>query len=301
ELVHRDQWREHGSYVEKPPFPKPKTEVRIQEISRDEETGLVKLKIIPVHGDSVYYDVNGAKATSASAKVSDVKTFQTNDLRVSFLCEDSNGEFETGEAIEWQNRIILKSRVFQSGSDKMVELKAVPPATIRYTTDGSDPKNHGGVYDQPFALPAQTRVVLAVAEKDGVVSDLHRIDIDWSKTEGLALDLQKPALWKKSHITTTTQETYEFLERLKKFQAVPVAPRIAVAGQKDNWVELSAGQMVVFDTEKLENTIEHLRGLLTEGQVSLDVERLMFPSGQLLLDWVEAAKTQLDPEDVEQR
>ena len=33
ELVHKDQWRENGNYVEKPPFPKPQTDVRIQELA----------------------------------------------------------------------------------------------------------------------------------------------------------------------------------------------------------------------------------------------------------------------------
>ena len=30
ELVHKDQWRENGNYVEKPPFLQPQTDVRVQ-------------------------------------------------------------------------------------------------------------------------------------------------------------------------------------------------------------------------------------------------------------------------------
>ncbi|MCK7574587.1 MAG: hypothetical protein MZV65_00795 [Chromatiales bacterium] len=60
-------------------------------------------------------------------------------MKVSFLAVDSTGEHETGDPITWTNRITLKGRVFDSGSDKMMELRAAPPAPIRYTTDGSGP------------------------------------------------------------------------------------------------------------------------------------------------------------------
>ena len=38
ECVHQDRWREEGQYVNKGPFPKPATTVRIQELSRDDDT-----------------------------------------------------------------------------------------------------------------------------------------------------------------------------------------------------------------------------------------------------------------------
>jgi hypothetical protein len=74
DLVRKDQWREQGNYVEKPPFPKPHTEVRIQEVQRDHLTGTAILKLTPVHGDTLYYEV-GDKATPASATVTDPRHF----------------------------------------------------------------------------------------------------------------------------------------------------------------------------------------------------------------------------------
>ena len=170
ELVHKDQWRENGNYVEKPPFPKPHTDVRIQELQRDDDTGEVTLRLTPVSGDTVHYEV-GAQATPASAKVSDPKQFRTSELVASFLCLDSRGEYDTGAAVPWQNRITIKSRTYQSGTDKMVELRTAPAAPLRYTTDGSDPKLCGATYDGPFVVPPGTLVVLAVAEKHGIVSE----------------------------------------------------------------------------------------------------------------------------------
>jgi Fn3 associated len=61
----------------------------------------------------------------------------------------------------------------------MVELRAAPAAPLRYTTDGSDPKLCGATYDGPFVVPPGTLVVLAVAEKHGIVSECHRLNIHW--------------------------------------------------------------------------------------------------------------------------
>ena len=55
----------------------------------------------------------------------------------------------------------------------MAELRSAPEAPIRYTTDGSDPKSNGGIYNEPFVIPQQTQVILAVAEKSGILSEIH--------------------------------------------------------------------------------------------------------------------------------
>jgi hypothetical protein len=93
----------------------------------------------------------------------------TNDMHVSFLCVDSKGAHEKGATCKWANSVILKKRVFGDSRKKTVELKAAPTnATIRYTTDGSSPKNAGGIYSSPFNIDRSTMVILAVAEKEAL-------------------------------------------------------------------------------------------------------------------------------------
>ena len=101
----------------------------------------MKLRLSPVNGDTLHADVGG-KATQASGKV-EGKDFETAELKVSFLAVDSTGEHEIGEPVEWQGRITLQSRDYPDGDRRMVELHAAPPAPIRYSTDGSDPKVAG--------------------------------------------------------------------------------------------------------------------------------------------------------------
>ncbi len=49
EYLHRDVWREEGGFVDKGPFPQPKTSVTVQEQSRDDDTGEVSLRVTPIH------------------------------------------------------------------------------------------------------------------------------------------------------------------------------------------------------------------------------------------------------------
>ena len=88
--------------------------------TRDDETGEVALRITPVHGDTVYYDV-GAAATTASARL-DGQTLKLKELRVSFVCVDSTGVHQTGPGLVWENTITLKSRGYQSGGNRRMEL-----------------------------------------------------------------------------------------------------------------------------------------------------------------------------------
>ena len=298
DLIHKDQWREDGGYVEKPPFPKPQTDIRIKEKQRNNDTGEVTLELTAVHGDIIHYDI-GSPVTTTSQTVSDPKNFCTNELEINFLCVDSKGEHETGDSLTWHNRITIQSRSFQSGNDKMVELKAAPDAPIRYTTDGSDPKLGGGIYNDPFIVPEGTVCILAVAEKQGISSQNHRLDIQWDKIDDFQVDPAKPAIWQREHHPTTTKDAYELIGRLKKYQVGVSGPRITVTGS--HWVEISVDSNLVFDVDKLESAVNYLRSLLADGEVEIQTQSLSFSTGQQLLDWVAEVKTQIYPHEVQQQ
>ena len=298
QLIFQGTWREDGGgYVEKPPFPKPVTEVRIKEIVRDDDTGRVMLRLTPVHGDTIHYEI-GSTATESSLKVPEPNKFETEEFVISFLCLDATHEHAAGDPVEWKNRITLKQRLYQNGADWMMEVKAAPDAPIRYTTDGSDPKTSGGTYDGPFVVPAGTIVVLAHAEKSSVSSEVYRFDIPKKKGSGSTIDRDKPAVWRREHRLVTTKDAYEFLEKLKKHSVTVSMPRIGVQGT--NWVELNVDEKMYLDAEPILKTLEQLRGLLPDGQVEILAKALKFTTGQKLLDWVAEAMTDLKPNEVEQ-
>lgn len=293
-LVFEDQWHEDGGFVEKPPFPMPKTEVRIQEVRRDDNTGKVWLKLTPVNGDIIYCETGGT-ATPASAKVSDTKNFETDDLEVSFICVDSSKEHEIGDSITWKNRITLKWQEYQSRAGKMVRLESAPKSTIKYTTDGSDPKISGGVYNEPFVVPSGTVFILAYGEKNKIISDVYKFEINWGPIE-IKIDPEKPAIWRRRHDPKTTKESYELLRLMKKYSVNMPGPHITIAGK--NWIELNIDEKIAISAEQTEKVLEDLRGLLEEGQVQIEVLALKFLLGQHLLDWIAEVQTELKPNEV---
>ena len=290
DCIHKDIWREEGAYVNKGPFPKPATTVRVQELARDGDTGVVKLRLTAVNGDTLYADVGGA-ATTASQKI-EGRDFETADLRVSFLAVASTGEHETGDAVEWRGRITLKSREYTDGERRMVEIRAAPPAPIRYTTDGSDPRVAGGAYDAPFAVPRGTRLVLAVAGKDGISSDQHRRDIA-DKPVAKPIDPTRPAEWTPAagpgggFEFKTTRTAYGFIARLKKHGGAAGGLRVNVQGAgSKTWSELYLSDDIALDGERIEEAVEHLRSLVADGEVSVSAKCIRFETGQRFQDYI---------------
>ena len=213
---------------------------------------------------------------------------------------DSSGEHQTGDADEWENRITLKAREYAHGDDRMIEIQSAPPAPIRYTTDGSDPKISGGTYDGPFAAPEGTRIVLAISEKDGIVSEQLSRPIA-EKPEVEPIDRTGPVVWRPSPKPFEFQETrtvYGFINRLKKHHAS--AGGLCFSAQVDNtWGELRLSEDVALDGEHVEQAVEHLRSLVPEGEISIEATHVKYESGQHFFDHVEEIKADYKREDVE--
>ena len=298
DCVHKDIWREEGSYVNKGPFPRPETTVRFREVSRDEDSGRVTLRLTPVNADRLYADIGGP-ATTASMKV-DGADFDTGELRVSFLAEDSTGEHDIGEPIEWTNRITLKSREYMDGNERMFEIRSAPPADIRYSTDGSDPMQNGGSYEGPFAIPDGTRIILAVAEKKGIVSEVLRQEIT-EKPQSKPIDKAAPVVWRPRSNRfrfVETRTAYGFINRLKKHEGSAGNIRIVVEHDK-TWADLSLSEDIELDGERMEQTVEQLRAFSPEGQVFVEANYVRFSTGQRFLDYLAETKSPLDRNDVE--
>ena len=300
DCVHKDTWREEGSYIDKGPFPKPETAVRIQEIARDENTGVTTLRLTPVNGDTLYADVGGA-ATPASMRI-EGREYETGELCVSFLATDSTGEHDSGDPHEWTGRITLMSRDYLDGERRMVEIRAAPPAApIRYTTDGSDPHVAGGAYNGPFAVPEGVRLVLAYAEKDGVVSETHQREIAERPVQK-PIDKTQPTAWKPSGRFEFKEKrtAYGFLARLRKHGgSAGGGLRIAVQKTDNTWGELNLSNDLALDGDAIEELLETLRRIVADGQVVVDAPTLQFETGQGFLDYVAETRGEYKRDEVE--
>jgi len=303
DCIQRDIWREDGGFVDKGPFPQPKTNVLVQEQSRDDTTGEVMLRVTPVHGEVIYWDVGGM-ATTASARLEGA-IVRTRDLKLSFLSVDPQGVHEAGAPYTWTGRITLKHRIFQRGAEKMCELQAAPPvATIRYTTNGANPRVAGAAYEgSAFIIPQGAPFVLAYAHHNGLESEVERFEVVWEPGEDtVRLDLRRPALWRRRQAFDNTRNSYEFLERMKRLEVKALGPLIRIGGEGAGreWLELSMFEAKQVDPALIEEALQVLRRLQTTGQVQFEVDALWFPTGQSLADWAEEVRATLRQDDIRQ-
>ena len=295
-LIDKGQWREEGSYIDKGPFAKPTTSVQIQELQRDSDTGVATLKITPVYGDTVYYEYK-SEATTGSSKVQNLNEFKTSEMKVYFLCVDSSNEHKVGEQQVWKNRVTLKKKVYGNSQGQNVELRVAPPqATIRYTTDGSNPKTNGGSYENPFVVTKSTKMVLAVGESGGEFSEELKLNIKWDESD--PIDLEKPAKWNRRHEPNTTKDSYELIDKLKKYEGIASGLHILISGKE--WIELSVDPKLEFDGNRLESILEALRGIYNDGEINIEINSIRFPSGQKLSDFAKDEKMEINSDEVDQ-
>jgi len=217
---------------------------------------------------------------------------------------DTKGTHPDGPLHSWRNRITMRRRVYSGGNgQKLVELKAAPDhpgqTEILYTTNGSSPHLGGGTYEGPITLARGTAIVLACAKCGDIESEVLEVPIDWSdKGDTQEIDASRPAKWKRRHKYQITQESYDFLERLKRHDAGVSGLRLSVVG--DRWAELNLDSQIELSALDLHPVVEMVRKLPGSGQLALEVEVVHFKSGQALLDWVKEVKTELTAGEVVQ-
>ncbi len=299
-------WLDDGGIINREP-PKPETQVNIQVLSRNPDTGEANLKITPVNGDKVLYELGHNSPSSASMDIAETEggysRFSTSDMRITFLCVDSRNEHEQGSVYTWENTLQLKHEVIQQGDDWQVELKAVPSgAEIRYTTDGSDPGSLGARYESAFDVPTSCRFVQAMATKDGIPSRLEKIDMDQYRDKKVVIEPAKPLTWNtREQGNLSAKAAFDFIERLIKFEGTMQGVIIDVfANDESASLTYSAEGSTKFTGEEIKMLLEKLQGVMNGSQVSISVEEVKFQRGQQLIDWLAEMNRQLHPGEVRQ-
>ena len=68
--------------------------------------------------------------------------------------------------------------------------------------------------------------------------------------------------------------------------------------ESGHWVELNLADGMALDGERIEQTVEQLRALLGDGEVTINAKRIHYPTGQHFLDHVADMRVQYRREDV---
>lgn len=164
EACKRGAWEDLGNgYITK----KPKTtQVIISDVSSSGDDGAVKLKIDTVNaGNSprIHYMEDGTVDINSPVLSDSILT--TRALRVQFLAVDPTGKNQTGSPYTWTNHLVLRCNLNEN--DRTLELLVAPRGTIRYTLDGSEPRN-GKEYTFAIQLPDTACSVYVFAEYEGL-------------------------------------------------------------------------------------------------------------------------------------
>jgi len=302
DCVQKDLWRERGDYIEKGPFAKEPTSVSVTVKHESTETNKLSLRLKPIFGDKIYYEI-GAPATEASLKVDDLNNFETAELKVSFLCVDSSGAHPTGLPVEWVRDIAIKHKIQVKADGKYVDLETPTGVKIKYTTDGSDPKNSGGYYDGEFKIPSSCSFVLVVAEHDGAFYDAHSIVVPKNGGgDGVPpIDKVKPLTLSRLLRSSDTSETYDQLTLLQKHAESVKDVHLVLhkndeQGKDAGWIELTLSDKIPITVSQIETAIDSLKNsFVTSGTASVELELsvIHFSTGQAFYDWANDKKLSL--------
>ncbi len=300
DCIRKDLWREQGNYIEKGPFPKAETTILIKELSRTED-GTTWLRLEPLHGDTVYFETGNSVPTTASSKIDNFQRFEAKGLHYRFLCVDSTGEHPTGTPVAWQGTVELQYGPKSPCIGNILTLQATPSSSIRYSTDGSSPRN-GAVYDGPFPIPPHCRVVLATAECEGVTAQELRIEVRPEEDADLGpiVDPHAACRWKKRFKIDDTGSVWKFIEAMETYHARAKDLAIVVSiGQDTETLEYLGSKPEGFDGAGVRRLCDQLQEALGGGELRLKTSQLHFGMGQDLLDWANARGEGLSTSGIE--
>ena len=301
DCLNRDKWREIGGYLQKGPFAKEPTEVQVEQLSFDPETKEYTLKVRGIHGNTVYYDI-GSVPSEASAVAPN--PFVTKETELWFLCVDKSHDdpHPTGEPYHFFAHSDLKYEQRETSEGMVMEMRVNPGFEIRYTTDGSNPKESGGKYLAEFPIPKNCNYVRAALYLHGVFQYEKQLEISrQATTEKLRIDDSKSLEYTMREMKKCgdTASTYEELSNLQKLPGTFVRHFTVILTEKerpDNYVELTSGN-VIYDAGNLQATIDIVRDSAFAGKdviVEFEYKVLRFVQGATFKRWIDMNKLDLN-------
>ena len=310
DCLRRGLWREEGNHIRRGPFPPPMPEVSVRELSVQEEgPGYTFLKIEPLHAPAVVFETGDSEPTDASSPVPTPSRFEATALRYRFLAHDPEDLARVSAVKEWTAKLRLKYQLHHRGDHFEVELLALPKAnsiTIRYTTDGSSPTSVGtATYDGPFRVPANCRIVcaMAVASDYGLNSEVIRIDVPQKGgAERPPIDLTYPARWTQQTKLDDVSAVWDIIGRLE-LAAGAIAHDISLTAESDDGqqnVEYSGALDSGYDAAAVKAVAQKLQEIVSGGGLRMTIGSLAFPTGQAMLDWLKATNQPFNAAQVRQ-
>lgn len=302
--VQRGVWEDLGNgHVSHTPAKK-KTSVQVVADTTPNDDGEVVLRVNALNaGPSgrIHFAEDGAVSTASAVLKED--TLSSKAYRVQFLAVDPNGQFDTGDVTTWTNKLTIRARLDEK--TRQLELMVAPAATLKYTLDGSEPRN-GLDYAGPIALGDNAAKVLVFAEGGGLEAKekfeyaaVRKGGDGGSGKREVVIDRSKPARLNRVVNLGSRQDAYQVVALLKERQAT-VEKVAAVVGSTPAVVQFFLGDTPA-DGAYLENVLNQIGSCLpADSSISLKIHRFQFQTGQDLLDLAAKVGLQLTENDFSQ-
>jgi hypothetical protein len=300
--VGQDRWRyTDDGYIEKGPFPPPKTGVALYERGYDETTGRATLEVSAKDaGPSGQVRFSAVEpVTPTSPRTADA-IFETDATVLHFLALDPAGKHATGEPLRWANRLNITHERKEQLGRRFVELTVVPRGILRWNLTGANPKE-GTPYAGPIEIPGADAVKLFVYAEDQGVTATRTFDIPRADQKGPTIDPNRPARLRKKLVHAGAGPVFVFLKATREANATLGGAQVDV-GSGAEGAGTRFGSETLVSGEAVERVVALLREAIGEETAELQLKStvMFFPTGHDLLTFLTAFPLDVAPAEVEQ-
>ena len=296
----RGLWEDLGNgYVTKRPKKK-RTAAQIIAESEPDDNGKVRLRINPLNAGPaprIHY-AEDAPVSESSAQLKE-QACTTGALRVNILVCDPSGQYETGDPVTWSNKLVLRNQLSEKGAKRSVELFVAPKGSIRYTLDGSEPRE-GVPYEGPVVIGDDDILLRAFAEANGLEAKTDfRFPAKGKK--GVQIDEVKPGrlVSRTGRKLDSRGKTFEGLKQAAQKSAT-FEGIVLTVGQGNQMISVNVGEIAV-DAVFIEALlIKVLEKFTPDTLVTMTFRKAHFTSGHDLKGFAEKLGIELQIGDVEQ-
>ena len=295
----RGLWEDMGNgYVTKKPKKK-RTSAQVVPDAEPDDTGSVRLRINAQNAGPaprIHY-AEDAPVTDTSPQLKD-QSVTTSALRINLLVVDPSGQYETGDPVTWSNRLVLRSNLSENGDQRSVELFVAPKGNIRYTLDGSEPRD-GTAYEGPITIGDGDVLLSVFAEAEGLEAKTpFRFPAKGKK--GVQIDDIKPGTLvhrtgrKLDSRTKTFEGLKQATEKSGTFEGIALN-----IGQGNKVIAINVGEIPV-DAEFIQALLtKALEKFGPDTPITMSFRKCHFPSGHDLKDFASKLGIELQQGDVE--
>ncbi|MCF8025627.1 MAG: DUF499 domain-containing protein [Desulfobacteraceae bacterium] len=304
QAVAQGRWREGSDgYIEKGPFPKKKTTINVVEQSVDEKTDEIVLSLNPRNAgpSPIVHYAPTPEVSEKDAVAEDLEAFRTQHPTLYFLTIDPTGEHETGEPVRWVARLKIRHQIHDHPDHRKVELQATPAAELRYTLDGTNPRE-GRIYDGPITV-SDDRVLLQVYASAGEATEQQGFTIPKKGQKRAEIDEARPAKLVNEKVRIdTTDKVFDLISKFKDRDGVIFQGVTLNVGEGEQAVQIRFNDRGVYPG-MLDKIISAMRENLGEPSALVQVnirDGASFGTGFDLKTFAELAGINLTPDKVEQ-